>query len=526
MGRAPSGCDRGLTRARSPLAPVAPSPVALLAPSPVALLALLEFLVLLALLALAGWAPVAVASQPKGPTVTVVQTNAYLSERMRPMPSRHFAAAIPHGVPRGVPVISVEDSARYQRFAGIGAAMTDSSAWLLYEELPPLTRATVFADLFGPAGIHLGFIRVPVGASDYTIGAPYSYDDLPPGESDLTLSSFSIAHDQTYVIPALREALQLNPQALVLASPWSPPAWMKTNAALGDPDSTGTLLTGDYPLLAAYLVKFIQAYAAQGIAISAITPENEPATQTAYPGLDLPEPQEASFVVNELRPALQAAGLTVGIFGYDAGWDVLSVPSALASGEAAHALSGIAWHCYFGSPTVMSQVHAIAPWLEQIVDECSPEIRPFSTSELLISSLRDWASAVAGWNLALDPTGGPVQAPNSGCLGCTGVVTINEQTQAVTLSAKYFQLGQVSAFVMPGATRIQSNNFVSYGVNSGNMLTVSPGLDDVAFLNPNGIRVLIVYNNATHPMRFAVRWRGRAFLYRSWPGTTTTFEWR
>ena len=153
-----------------------------------------------------------------------------------------------------------------------------------------------------------------------------------------------------------------------------------------------------------------------------------------------------------------------------------------------------------------------SPGLDQIVDECSPEIRPFGTPEFLISSLRNWASTVAVWGLALDPQGGPIQAGNN-CPGCRGVVTINPQTQTVTFPAKYYQLGQVSAFVQPGATRIDSPSFVTYGVNSSNIETVSPGLDDVAFLNPDGSKALIAYNNSTAPISFAVQSNGRYFSY-------------
>ena len=142
----------------------------------------------------------------------------------------------------------------------------------------------------------------------------------------------------------------------------------------------------------------------------------------------------------------------------------------------------------------------------------------------MIASLRNWASSVALWNLALDPDGGPVQPPNSGCAGCTALVTVEDDGQ-VRLTQNYFQLGQASAFVGAGARRIDSTHFVRYRYRRAANI-VSPGLDDVAFLDPDGTRVLIAYANSSRPIRFAVSWRGRSFGY-TLPGrATVTFSWR
>ncbi len=369
-----------------------------------------------------------------------------------------------------------------------------------------------------------------MGASDFTESPqPYTYDDLPAGQSDPSLSQFSIAHDLPYIIPTLQQALAVNPGLEILANPWSPPAWMKANDSLDNVNDAGTLLTSAYGPLANYFVKFIQAYESDGVPIDAITPQNEPRTTgagTPYPGLTLPEPDEAQFISQDLQPALTAAGLRTNIYGNDLSWDQLAYANGLASDPAAGGdLSGIAWHCYFGSPTVMSQLHQTAPGLEEIVDECSPEIRAFGTPEFLISTLRNWASVVGTWNVALDPQGGPKQADN-GCPGCTGLVTIDEQAHTVSFGTEYYQLGQVGAFVQPGATRIDSQNFVSYGVNSSNIETITAGLDDVAFLNPDGTKVLVAYNNSTAGIPFGVESDGRYFTYTIPAQAMTTFTWR
>ena len=120
-----------------------------------------------------------------------------------------------------------------------------------------------------------------------------------------------------------------------------------------------------------------------------------------------------------------------------------------------------------------------------------------------------------------------MQAPNSGCANCTGIVTVDVRTHAVSYRADYYQLGQLSRFVQTGAYRIDARNFVSY---NSTYLTAGPSyatasVDDVAFANPDGTKVLLAYNNAPRSVRFAVGWQGRGFAYTLPPGATVTFVW-
>lgn len=420
--------------------------------------------------------------------------------------------------------VAVDDRTRYQRVTGVGAAMTDTSAWLIYDELTPVLRSQLMDDLFGSSGIHLASVLVPLGASDFTsTGRPYTYDDLPAGETDPALGDFSIAHDEAYILPALRQMLALDPQVKVFAVPWTAPAWMKANEALNDLGLLGQPLAADYGPLAEYFVKFIQAYGSEGIPISAIAPANEPNSPAPYPAMSFPEPSEAQWVAGYLEPALEAAGLHPEIYGYDAGWESDTYAQALISSQAAGDLSGIAWHCYSGLPGVMSVAHDLAPALDQAVTECSPGVSPYSVPTALIGAFRNWAGTVMLWNLALDPAGGPVEPPNVGCGHCTGLVTINEIGQTLTLGPTYYQLGQLGSFVEQGAWRIASPSFVRYV--EGRTEQVTPGLDDVAFLNPDGSEVLLAYNTSSASIAFAVKWRGRSFTYVLAPAATVTFVW-
>jgi len=456
--------------------------------------------------------------------VQVVQTTVDLSQALTRLPDTHLA---PAAAPRGMPVIAVDDAQRYQRFIGAGGGLSDSSAWLIGDELSSGARTTLLTDLFGPSGIHLSFLRVPMGASDYTAtGVPYTYDDLPPGRSDPSLAHMSIAHDLAYIVPTLRAALALNRQLYIEANPWTAPAWMKANDALDNDGHRGALLPSAYGPFARYFVKFIEAYRSHGIPVAAVTPQNEPAVALKTPGMELSLAAEARFTIDDLAPALRAAGLRTSIYGWDQSWGYLTRRTPLIA-TTAGSLAGVAWHCYFGSPNAMTGLHLSAPGLLQIVNECSTATTPvWPTSELLIASFRNWANAVAMWNLALDPQGGPVQPPNLvGCPGCTGLVTIDEQTHAVSLSRDYYELGQLSRYVDPDAVRISSNTFVRYDLSPSYQTVVTRGLDDVAFLDPDGTRVLIAYNHSSAPIDFGVTWDGRALTHTLPPGATVTLTW-
>jgi glucosylceramidase len=457
--------------------------------------------------------------------VTVVQTSRDLSERLTRLPPLRFATAPPR---RGLPVIVVSDATRYQRVTGVGAALTDSAAWLLETQLSSRARTEAVEHLFGSSGIALQIVRVPIAASDFTrTGRPYSYDD--GAHPDPVLAHFSVAHDDAYIVPLLHRAIALNRSLEILAAPWSPPPWMKTNHAFNNIGDRGRLKASVYAALARYFVAFIEAYARRGVPVGAISAQNEPGQPTRYPGLAISTAEQERFIGSYLAPALVAAGLRPKLYLHDSFWSTWRRARAL-SGDATlrREAAGVAWHCYVGDPTAMTALHVGTPRLDQIVSECSTGLAPGPTSELLIAAFRNWASAVVLWNAALNRHGGPVQPPNAGCPRCSGVLTVDERTHTINYTADYYQLGQLSRFVSRGATRIASSHFVKYNatfLNQGPDYATA-GVDDVAFENPDGTKVLLAHNTGARRYRFAVRWRGRTFTYTLAAGATVTFEWR
>ncbi len=415
----------------------------------------------------------------------------------------------------GVSTIEVDPTRAYQAMIGFGAALTDASAWLIQHKLTTAQRDSLLRDLFGPEpGAGFSFVRIDMGASDFSL-RHYSYDDVPAGESDPTLAHFSIAPDTAETIPILKRARQINPRLEIVGSPWSAPGWMKTTGSM----VKGTLRPDAYDVYAEYFRRFIDAYAAAGIPIYAITIQNEPHFEPAdYPGMRMDPAARAEFVGRHLGPLFARARIHTRILDWDHNWDEPQSPLAvLADSAARRYVSGVAWHCYAGDVSAQGPVHDAYPGTDAYLTECSggdwaprwADNLAWMVKNLVIGSTRNWARGVAMWNLALDENHGPHAG---GCGNCRGVVTIDSRTGAVTKNEEYYALAHASRFVKPGAQRIASSSVTK--------------LDNVAFQNEDGSSVLIVLNSDTTTQTFAVRDRDRTFTYTLPAGAVVTFRWR
>jgi glucosylceramidase len=467
----------------------------------------------------------AAASPARGPSARAWLTTGDRSSLLAEQPPRALGAPDP-----SAPTIAVDPTRAFQRIEGLGASITDSSAHLLARSPD---RDAIMRDLFDPhGGLGLSYLRQPMGASDFVVGPHYTYDDVQAGQTDFSLKHFSIAHDRAEILPLLRQAIRLNPNLKIMATPWSPPAWMKTNDKL-----VGGRFKDDprvYDAYARYFVRFIQEYRRAGVPIDAVTLQNEPQNRapSRYPGMDLRDDEEARLVVAVGR-ALRQAGLRTKILGYDHNWALhpndVGPPADPANPEYAKSLldnaaarrylAGTAFHCYSGDPERQSLLHDDYPDEDIYFTECSgaesgdrattfPDTLHWHTRFLTVGAIRNWAKTVITWNLALDPSGGP---HNGGCGTCFGVVTIDPATGHATPTADYYVLGHVTRFIRPGALRIAS--------------TVAGNAWNVAFRNPDGSIVLVVVNDdwGTTTQRFNVGVGGQAFSYDLPAGAVATF---
>ena len=470
-------------------------------------------------LALSGLAVGGPGSAPAHAATTVIGvtlTTSNLSDALTPQPGIALGP-----VSSGSVNLTVDDTHSYQSIDGFGAAFTDAADYLLYDSLSSSTRAQVMNALFSPtSGIGLSLMRVPMGSSDFTATptsnpSAYSYDDNG-GVADPTLANFSVAHDQAYTIPVIKQAAALNPSMKLVATEWSPPAWMKTTGSMLGANNA-TLVTGDEPVLAQYFTKFLQAYKALGVNIWAVTPQNEPSlAPPTYSGMLFPASREASFIANDLAPDITAAGLGTQIIGGDdVSTNTAYADTLLGNSSVYSDIAGTAWHCYNNDLGNMTTIHTSYPGKKLYETECSTGatgIAPMNAAQLVLESTYNWASGAMLWNLALNPSGGPKMG--QGCNGCTGLVTINQSTGAATFTDNYYQLGQFSKFVTPGAVLIGSSD----GSHSGS------GIWSQAYRNPDGTEVSVAYNTNSSPTTFTMTWDGAgSFSYTLPAGATVTF---
>jgi glucosylceramidase len=412
--------------------------------------------------------------------------------------------------------VVVDLGRKYQTMAGFGAALTGSSAWLIQNKLSAAQRATLLRELFGPPpGLNFNMLRITIGASDFSL-QHYTLDDMPAGQVDPQLQHFNVVVDQRDVIPVLLDILAVRPGLLIIASPWSAPAWMKASANV----ISGTLLEAYEATYADYLVRFVDAYKSYGIPIFALTVQNEPAFEPlTYPGMNLPAETRSRIIGKYLGPALAERKPQTLILGWDHNWDAPDQSlSVLADPDAQRYIAGIAWHCYSGDPAAQAKVHRAFPHKDTYLTECSGGDWPSARNgELLLfarnivmESIRNWARGVIYWNLVLDENHGPHAG---GCDECKGVVTIDSATGAISRNDEYYAFGHFSRFVLPGAVRVKSDN-------------TNAGIHEIAFRNPDdGSVVLVAVNDNTQTNRLSVRQGSLRFQYDLPASSVATFVW-
>ncbi len=404
--------------------------------------------------------------------------------------------------------IDVNEATTYQTMDGFGAAMTDSSAWLIYNKMSASQRSTLMNNLFGSGGARLTFVRLPMSSTDFSL-SNYTYD-----QTCCDVNDFSISHDNAYIIPVLQQAKSIYSGLRIIGSPWTAPTWMKSSGAWGN----GTLLTNYYGTYSQYFVKFVQAYQAAGLPIYAVTLQNEPHFEPGgYPGMRMEPADQANFVKNNLGPAFSSAGLSTKIVVWDHNWDEPNYPvTVLNDASARNYIYGSAFHCYAGAVGNQNQVHDAYPSKAVLFTECTGSNGSafngdlnWNMQNLIVGSTRAWSTSVLLWNIALDTSAGP---KNGGCSNCRGIVTIDQANGNVTYNVEYYVLAHASRFVDPGAVRIASNNF-------------GGSLENVAFKNPDGSKVLVAANVSGASVTFKVRWTGQSFTYTLPASSVATFKW-
>ncbi len=445
--------------------------------------------------------------------------------------------------------IEIDAGRSRQVVQGLGASMTDASAYVLAElqrRNPPLFAYAMERLFSADQGAGFSYLRLPMGSSDYTAtDRYYTYADEPSPD----LSAFSIEHDKRYIIPMLKEAIRLNPEIQLMGSPWSPPAWMKTNESLVGitkqekaAGKTCRLKPECFELYAEYFVRYVQAYREQGITIHAITLQNEPQFDAArYPCMRLTVEDEAKLA-GLVGRKLAERGLTTRIFAHDHNWvlhpndreivggdakmDAMARVTKLFTDDAAgRYIAGSAWHCYSGSIEDMQKVYAslhgrfperpiycteVSAWRDASKKEWFGDVQ-WGLRANWLGTVQNWGSVALEWNLVLDHKHGPTLRDDSLAIG---LVTVDTDTyNSVKCEREYYAMAHVSKAARPGAVCVRTS------------VTGAGTVEAAAFRLKTGQIGLVAFNPDSADRSFDVVCGERRFAYTLPARSIATFLW-
>lgn len=411
--------------------------------------------------------------------------------------------------------IVLDSTETFQHMDGFGAALTGSSAFLL-QQMNASNRQKLLEDLFDPIkGIGINYLRLTIGSSDFSIGT-YSYCDNPG------ISNFEIPdRDKTDLLPTLHEILKINPEIKILASPWSAPAWMKLNNNMNGGSLKGREVYADF---AEYFVKYVKAFKAEGIAIDAITLQNEPMHETnGYPTMKMLWTEQNEIIRDYLGPRFEKENIKTKIIIWDHNFDMAYYPMNILNDPVTRKyVAGTGWHGYGGSASAIDEVQTKHPdkavyFTEQSGGGWNTDTRMgnmfWYMKEFLMASVNRGSKNFLMWNLALNENNGPTTT-SGGCQNCRGVVTVKSDG-TYTRNEEYYLLGHFAKNIRLGALRINNTSSKWPG-----------GVTVSSFLNSDNTKVAVVMNRSGAKQKYSIRCGNRKFTYEQYDESVVTFKFK
>lgn len=396
-----------------------------------------------------------------------------------------------------VHVLNVYPEITGQTVEGFGGAFTEAAAES-FLSLDEEAREEFLEGYFGAEGLCYSLGRIHMNSCDFALGN-YTYVE----EGDETLETFNIEHDRRAIIPLVKKAMECAGGELsLLVSPWSPPAYMKTN---GEMNHGGKLKKEYYKLWAQYYVKFILACKEEGLTIRYLTVQNEPAAVQTWDSCIYTGTEEGSFAADFLCPALREAGLSeIQVFIWDHNKEDMyaRAKESFQVPGCRDAVSGVAVHWYTGDH--FDGIRAVKQMYPEkkifFTEGCVEYSRFDEAAEVqhgemyahdMLGNLKAGVEAVLDWNLLLDEKGGPNHVGNY----CAAPVMCDGQG-GLQKKLSYYYIGHFSRYIKPGAKQLMTSCYTD-------------GVECLAFLNPDGERVVIILNRQDKDFELSLRENGQ-----------------
>ncbi|MBW8002794.1 MAG: glucosylceramidase [Planctomycetes bacterium] len=390
--------------------------------------------------------------------------------------------------------VEIDDSKTFQTITGFGGAFTEATAYTL-SRMSPDKRAEAIKAYFDPKeGIGYTLCRTHINSCDFSLGN-YAYNEV---DGDTELKHFDISRDKRWLIPLIKDAMAVEGASFKLfSSPWSPPAWMKTN---GQMNQGGKLKPEYREAWALYYAKYIKAYAKEGIDIWGLTVQNEPAATQRWDSCLWTAEEEGAFVRDHLGPTLEKQGLgDTKIIIWDHNKDIIfeRVEPILSDPEAAKYVWGVGFHWYSGDEfDHLDKVHEAFPNTNLLFTEGCQEggvhLNDWKIGERyghdILGDLNSWTVGWVDWNMVLDERGGPNHVDNL----CDAPIIADTVRNELIYENSYYYLGHFSKYIRPGAVRIASS------VNKDN-------LEVTAFKNTDGKVAVVVINRTPEAVDFDLK---------------------
>jgi glucosylceramidase len=385
---------------------------------------------------------------------------------------------------RELPAVLVDPGKQFQRIEGFGGAFTEAAATTFYRMSPENQQRILRAYFDRTEGHGYSLCRTHINSCDFSLGN-YAYTEVA---GDVELKHFSIERDRRALLPMIQAAQRAAGANLkLLASPWSPPAWMKTNGQM----NRGGALRPEYrDAWARYVARYIREYEREGVFIWAVTVQNEPAAATqVFDSCVYSAEEEKDFVRDHLGPTLERAGLghvKILIWDHNRDWMVERARVAYEDPRASRYIWGTAFHWYGCDKFENVQlVHDAWPDKKLLFTEGCQEGGPHLGSwdlgeryaRSIIHDLNRWTVGWMDWNLVLDETGGPNHVGNF----CSAPIIADTKNDQLIFQSSYDYLGHFSRFIRPGAARVLC-------------ASTRDDLEVTGFLNPDGAVTVVVLN--------------------------------